>query len=742
MGDKGVNALTMYYSDKPICTSDEDLLGRKGFAKILAQSILNLKTSDTFSIGLFGKWGSGKTSVVNMTLNELEALQKTVKEDDQIVVVHFEPWNFSTTDQLLSQFFIRLSNEFKSKRDKSWSKIADALEEYSGALDFVELVPKAGSSLSSIKNIGIKSIARKLRKGDDRKDIQKQKEYTIELLKQQHRRILVVIDDIDRLSSEQIRQIFQLIASVAKFPNTMYLLVFDRDIVVSALKDVQTRNGEDYLEKIIQMPIQIPDIQKDKITAILIEKLNAAISNYSDICFQREHWQKVFSYCIEPFIKNLRDINRLCNSVQFKLTTISSEVDFADMVAISTVEIALPKVYEWIKSNKPILTGSFDVSTFMLRDKPQNELYNKFFDIIKALLNEDTSTELAIDALSHLFPHFGNIIGKNYDSYNTQQLRRDNRIAHPDKFYRYFSFDLNDTEIRKADVERAVYACTSEEFRDYLLKLDAVGSSYDFLVEVNAVIPEVQPERAATIIRALVNTSTELGDVSANLLSLNASTYADHMIVDLLAILAPEESLQLLEEVLKESTRISLPSIANVINMIELGYGRLAANGEERRYKKVVSLENLILLEKNFTERAKEMLSGNSLFDFSNWGLICFLLEYFDPGYIKDYLTASFREEKNIAYYLDGSISEWIGGGTEYEVRDDYKKYLTDDQVSHAIEFLRNSGGLFLLPIKIQNKCAAFALRQSGSADYRSHVPQNDVNKLLSKWQTEKALKL
>ena len=54
---------------------------------------------------------------------------------------------------------------------------------------------------------------------------------------------------------------------------------------------------------------------------------------------------------------------------------------------------------------------------------------------------------------------------------------------------------------------------------------------------------------------------------------------------------------------------------------------------------------------------------------------------------------------------MGGSISEWIGGGTEYEVRDDYKKYLTDDQVSHAIEFLRNSGELFLLPIKIQNKC-------------------------------------
>ena len=79
------------------------------------------------------------------------------------------------------------------------------------------------------------------------------------------------LDDIDHLSNEQIRYVFQLITSVARFPNTIYLLVFDKEIVVEALKDVQSGNGQDYLEKVIQMPIQIPDIQRSDLRNILFD---------------------------------------------------------------------------------------------------------------------------------------------------------------------------------------------------------------------------------------------------------------------------------------------------------------------------------------------------------------------------------------------------------------------------------------------------------------------------------------
>ena len=64
----------MFSSDAPIIRPEDDLLGRNTFAKQLAQTLLRLNTKDTFTIGLSGKWGSGKTSLVNMTLNELDCL--------------------------------------------------------------------------------------------------------------------------------------------------------------------------------------------------------------------------------------------------------------------------------------------------------------------------------------------------------------------------------------------------------------------------------------------------------------------------------------------------------------------------------------------------------------------------------------------------------------------------------------------------------------------------------------------
>ena len=138
----------MYYSDKPIDLEQNDRLGRNSFAKLLAKSILNLNNQDTFSVGLFGKWGSGKTSIVNMMLHEIELNQQTLPENEKFIVIRFEPWNFSNTNQLLTQFFIRLSNEFRSIQDENLTKIGEALEKYADAFELLNSIPYIGNILS------------------------------------------------------------------------------------------------------------------------------------------------------------------------------------------------------------------------------------------------------------------------------------------------------------------------------------------------------------------------------------------------------------------------------------------------------------------------------------------------------------------------------------------------------------------------------------------------------------------
>ena len=105
--------------------------------------------------------------------------------------------------------------------------------------------------------------------------------------------MLIVIDDIDRLNTSQICRIFQLVASVADFPNTMYLLIFDKEIVVRSLEEVQKGRGEDYLEKIIQMPINIPDVSDAKLKGLFLERLNDIAERHSD-----SYYKSIFRNCI------------------------------------------------------------------------------------------------------------------------------------------------------------------------------------------------------------------------------------------------------------------------------------------------------------------------------------------------------------------------------------------------------------------------------------------------------------
>lgn len=154
----------MFYSNKPINSNSEDQLNRKGFAKLLANTLVNLDSKDTFTVGLFGKWGCGKTSLVNMTLSEIDNIQKNVEEDEKIIVVHFEPWNFTDTNQLLTQFFVRLANEFQKKGDKSLTKIGKNLEKYADAFSLLEYIPGVGATIASVSKWGASWLGRKMQK--------------------------------------------------------------------------------------------------------------------------------------------------------------------------------------------------------------------------------------------------------------------------------------------------------------------------------------------------------------------------------------------------------------------------------------------------------------------------------------------------------------------------------------------------------------------------------------------------
>lgn len=735
------------YSDRPISSESDDLLKRSGFSRLLAETIINLDRDDTFTVGVFGKWGSGKTSVVKMMLKELEKQQKDAKKDDQIIVVHFEPWNFSDTNQLLNQFFSRMSSEFKNKGDAGLRAIGNALEDYSEAFSLATLISGLGiwgNIISVIGKNGAKSIGNFLKKRVDSNDIQKQKEEVVELLQKQSNRTLVVIDDIDRLSNEQIRHVFQLVTSVAKFPKTTYLLVFDKEVVVKALEQVQEGSGEDYLEKVIQMPIQIPDIQKASLRQILFGRLDEMLAQYSNVNFNEPYWQKVYMPCADPFIKHIRDINRLCNALEFKLAAISEEVDFTDLLAVTVLEISMPAVYEWIKVNRGILTGDGSQYDFGTRDRKPEEWYKIYHSQLSGLLSNTSkiksnqnNTDLALSILSLLFPHFGNKIGKAYEVAAWDQLRQNNRIAHPDKFDRYFHLTVEYIGHRKAEITAIIQELNQEEIKAYLIEKDKENTSYELLEEIEASASRIPAERIRIIIGALLAVASRLdGQTTRSLFAARAEDKAERLIYELLGRIPDADRLPYILCTIHSAETNELTTISQIINRLELAYGRLAADGRERtEYDKILPLDGLQSCEWAFSVRVKELLERISIFDFGKWRMTLYLMESFEPEFTREYLEMEFSHDGSVLRFIEGSVTKWIGAGVSYEVQNMYEAYLTKEHVLQAIQNQKDSGQLYVLPERIQHTAVAFYLCEVEGRKHRHEITQSDVQEVLATWR-------
>ena len=97
----------MFKPDKPITSAKEDLLGRGSFAQSLGDAILTHQGKDSLVIGLFGAWGTGKTSIINMALEHIADDSKDANH--QPIIIKFNPWNYSDQNQLIAQFFAQLS---------------------------------------------------------------------------------------------------------------------------------------------------------------------------------------------------------------------------------------------------------------------------------------------------------------------------------------------------------------------------------------------------------------------------------------------------------------------------------------------------------------------------------------------------------------------------------------------------------------------------------------------------------
>jgi predicted KAP-like P-loop ATPase len=439
-------------TDTPLENPKEDRLGFAPFAKNLADAIFKVSAEECLIIALYGQWGTGKTTILNFILHYINKKTK----DRRPIVIRFNPWWFSGHGELLEQFLkevrIALGKEPKFKG------VVKDLAAFTGV---VSKLPEPNVKLwGGIVTWLLRLLGKDKEAWQLRDEIRKN-------LKQQRCRILIVIDDIDRLPVEEIRSIFRVIKAVADFPKTVYLLAFDKSVVTKALEEFQGITGESYLEKIIQVPFDLPMPDKAALRRLFFEQLTIILSGTPDELFDQTYWGNVFWDGIDHFLNTIRNVNRLTNVLKIAYPAVKGEVNPVDFIAIETIRVFSTYVYQLIQKNPDMFAGAPDSHSSSKTDD-KKPFHDKWVEQIS-----EEQREVIKKLLLRIFPKLGAIFGNtHYGGEWESTWRKQLRICSPDIFPIYFRLAVPEGKIANAEMQTLMtLAQNSEAFGNKLLEL-------------------------------------------------------------------------------------------------------------------------------------------------------------------------------------------------------------------------------------------------------------------------------
>ncbi len=276
------------------------------------------------------------------------------------------------------------------------------------------------------------------------KDVPALKSEISKILRDAQTRILVIIDDIDRLTPEETRQLFTVIKALADFPNVVYLLAFDREVAAQAIKQQSGMPGERYLEKIIQVPFELPPVDRVALRAALFKRLDEILGDTSDGLFDQSYWTNAFHDGIDPLIQVPRDVVRFTNTLAVTYPAVRGEVNPVDFIALEALRVFLPSLYDVIRTNQDKFPGHSRDSRYDGDQKAIAAFHEQWAQALAESLRSSTKA-----LLERIFPKVGQM---GYEADWLAQWRRALRACHPDVFPTYFRMTVPPGAVRRSEM--------------------------------------------------------------------------------------------------------------------------------------------------------------------------------------------------------------------------------------------------------------------------------------------------
>lgn len=453
-----------FFIDEPITSSEEDLLNRKIDAYDAAEKLLATKTeNNAFTFGIVAPWGNGKTSFLYMMKEHIDA-----EFADDVVTISFHPWKYGKSSNLTYLFFEELSK---------------ALAPYSTI--FSRDIIRYARTVSSIENSTMKFLGSILGCLVPQ-TVEEQYEDLKKKISNMQRKIVVFIDDVDRLGANEIEELFRLVRNTSNLPSMYFVMAYDKKYVVDTLKNMFPSHSLSYTEKILQEEFFLPVIKNNVLKVVLREKLSVFLNSEEmeqvDKLLNRELFNSidVFSY-----IGTLRDIKRLANALRLHLRKLHGEIDICDYIIVEILRQQYPFVLELIVDRKKdilLLNNSGKYVYFNGENGPEKKegilakMYPfKGFNILEYIEANSEALSVAkakIDSLKKLL----DALWGEYRTYSSKGINV------PEYTQRYLYSSILDSEV--SDVEfNKIWLSPFDEVKSTLKKW-MVNKSYSLVNKV------------------------------------------------------------------------------------------------------------------------------------------------------------------------------------------------------------------------------------------------------------------
>lgn len=426
-----------FLTDIPIILNDKDPSGRYKAAINLKDLISKTNSPEhSFAIAINGNWGSGKTSFLRTIENELT---------DDVIKFWFNPWNKTTKLDLTELFLDELKKNI-SVFDKSLtSLITDYTNAVVKSVDN-KLVKTAKDILDIVASTG--------------STIENKREQINNAIKKNGKKIIVFIDDVDRLDKKEIFEVLRLIRNVADFSNVFFICAFDRPYVISAIELLSDYNKEHFLEKIFQFELSLPPYPPEFLSSFLHKELRQILSEDAAIDFNELLNDGALISSMRKFeniFQTPRDCVRYINQYHYWGGKIEKNVYFPHLYFLLFLSVKYPTLINlfyrrysdifivggekndfYYKYSNTLNSYRFKNENLSLRYTKENSKENNDLALYIILVNEHKNIGISEDAINEIISCSHILFEQVGATYASEYRNRELRINSSSSFFRYF----------------------------------------------------------------------------------------------------------------------------------------------------------------------------------------------------------------------------------------------------------------------------------------------------------------